>query len=132
MFPFVLRALRMMAYIITVPKVSPARLADRLAAIARKEKLRVHQDALLQLAERSGCDVRSCLCALQYMGEACVDSNFSLGLKDSRRGLFDCWKDVLQIPVSRGGPLSVRERVQLVLKAAHSGKKINNNMINLI
>ena len=111
-----------MAYVIPVPKVDTSRLADRLATIARREKLRADQDALYQLAEHSGCDVRSCLCALQYLGEACMNSSFHLGLKDTKRGLFDCWKDILQIPMERGGPMNIRGRIQRVLKASYSGK----------
>lgn len=110
-----------MAFVIAVPKISSVRLADRLAIIARKERLKTDPGALLQLAERSGCDVRSCLCALQYMGEARSTTNFSLGLKDTKRGLFDCWKDVLQVPMARDGIVPVKERVQVVLKAAYSG-----------
>ncbi|XP_043280438.1 chromosome transmission fidelity protein 18 homolog [Venturia canescens] len=117
-----LKPLRGMAFVITVPKIHSVRLADRLAIIARKEKLKTDQGALLQLAERSGCDIRSCLCALQYMGEACSTTNFHLGLKDTKRGLFDCWKDILQVPLARDGIVPIKERVQVVLKAVYSGE----------
>ncbi|XP_057324055.1 chromosome transmission fidelity protein 18 homolog isoform X2 [Microplitis mediator] len=115
-----LRPLRAAAYIIYVPRITPAALSDRLATIARKERLDVDQRTLLQLAEKSGCDVRSCVNALQYMGEDCDKSNLDLSLKDSKKGLFEFWKDMLQIPHDKTGPLSLRERVQKILKSAYS------------
>ncbi|KZC08339.1 Chromosome transmission fidelity protein 18 like protein [Dufourea novaeangliae] len=81
-----LRALRTTALIISVPAVSPMRLADRLMEISRKEHLKVNPDALLKLAEISGCDVRSCLGALQYMGGAKLGDNMTFALKDNSIG----------------------------------------------
>ncbi|XP_076287009.1 chromosome transmission fidelity protein 18 homolog isoform X2 [Lasioglossum baleicum] len=117
-----LRPLRATALIIPVPEVSPARLADRLIEISRKENLIVNSDALLKLAEISGCDVRSCLGALQYMGGAKLGDNLSFALKDSRKGLFDSWKQILAIPMNRGGVLPIPERVRLVLKTVQNGE----------
>ncbi|XP_078042301.1 chromosome transmission fidelity protein 18 homolog [Augochlora pura] len=117
-----LRPLRASALIIPVPEVSPARLADRLMEVSRKENLNVNADALLKLAEISGCDVRSCLGALQYMGGAKLGDNLSFALKDSRKGLFDSWKQILTIPMNRGGILSIPERVRLILKTVQYGE----------
>ncbi|XP_033340311.2 chromosome transmission fidelity protein 18 homolog isoform X1 [Megalopta genalis] len=117
-----LRPLRAAALIIPVPEVSPARLADRLMEVSRKEELEVNSDALLKLAEISGCDVRSCLGALQYMGGAKLGDNLSFALKDTRKGLFDSWKQILAIPVNRLGILSIPERVRLVLKTVQYGE----------
>lgn len=114
-----------------MPRITPAALSDRLATIARKERLDVDQRTLLQLAEKSGCDVRSCVNALQYMGEDCNKSNLDLSLKDSKKGLFEFWKEMLQIPHDKTGPLSLRERVQKILKSAYSSKFISIIIYNI-
>ncbi|EGI65784.1 Chromosome transmission fidelity protein 18-like protein [Acromyrmex echinatior] len=79
-----LRALRAVAVIIPIQEVSPLRLAERLMDLARKEKLNVDFNDLVKIAERSGCDVRACIGALQYMGSSNLKDNLSLGLKDTR------------------------------------------------
>ncbi|XP_017754396.1 PREDICTED: chromosome transmission fidelity protein 18 homolog [Eufriesea mexicana] len=117
-----LRALRAIALIIPVPEVSPTRLADRLMEISQKENLKVNPDALLRLVEISGCDIRSCLGALQYMGGISLGDNLSFALKDSRKGLFDSWKQILTIPMNKSGILSISERVRLVLKTVQNGE----------
>ena len=110
-----------MALVIPVPEIRPAMLADRLMEIAHKEGLKVELRDLMNLAERSGCDIRTCLGALQYMGGANVKENLSLGLKDTRKGLFDSWKTLLQVPMTPKGILSPLERVGLVLKIVQQG-----------
>ncbi|XP_031840583.1 chromosome transmission fidelity protein 18 homolog [Nomia melanderi] len=117
-----LRSLRATALIIAVPEVSPARLADRLMEVSRKENLKVNPDVLLKLAEISGCDVRSCLGALQYMGGAKLGDNVSFALKDSRKGLFDSWKQILAIPMDKRGILPISKRVSLVLKTVQNAE----------
>ncbi|XP_006610723.1 chromosome transmission fidelity protein 18 homolog [Apis dorsata] len=117
-----LRALRTVALIISVPEVSSTRLADRLMEISQKENLKVNPDALLTLVEISGCDIRSCLGALQYMGGIHSKDNLSFALKDSRKGLFDSWKQILTIPMNRSGILSISERIRLVLNIVQNGE----------
>ena len=112
-----------MALVIPVPEVRPSMLADRLMEIARKEGLRVELRDLMKLAERSGCDVRTCLGALQYMRGANMKENLSLGLKDTRKGLFDSWKVLLQIPMTQKGILSPHERIGLVLQTVQRGRQ---------
>ncbi|XP_074102404.1 chromosome transmission fidelity protein 18 homolog [Cotesia typhae] len=114
-----LRPLRAVAFSIYVPRITPAALSDRLLTIAHRERLDVDQRVLLQIAEKSGCDVRSCVNALQYMGDDCEKTNLDLSLKDSK-GLFEFWKDMFLVPHDKTGPLSLRERVQRVLKSAYS------------
>ena len=117
-----LRALRVAALVVPVPEVSPARLVDRLLQVARKERVKVNHDALLKLAEISGCDIRSCLGALQYMGGVKLGDNLSFALKDTRKGLFDSWKQIFKIPMNRSGILPLPERVRLVLKTVQYGE----------
>ncbi|CAK9798019.1 Chromosome transmission fidelity protein 18 homolog [Anthophora quadrimaculata] len=117
-----LRALRAIALIIPVPEVSPIRLADRLMEISQKENLKVNSDALLKLVEISGCDIRSCLGALQYTGGINLGENLSFALKDSQKGLFDSWKQILTIPMNKNGILPISERVRLVLRTVQNGE----------
>ncbi|XP_063995530.1 chromosome transmission fidelity protein 18 homolog [Diachasmimorpha longicaudata] len=115
-----LRSLRQMAYIINVPKVSPANLADRLATIARREHVKVDQGTLIQLVERSGCDIRACLGALQYLGADCGKENHSLGDKDMKKTIFEAWREILKVPMDRAGPLTPRIRAQRILEVSYS------------
>ncbi|EFN74480.1 Chromosome transmission fidelity protein 18-like protein [Camponotus floridanus] len=117
-----LRALRAAAIIIPVPEVSPLRLAERLMEIAKKEKLNVDFGDLVKIAERSGCDVRACVGALQYMGGANLKDNISLGLKDTRKNLFDSWKSILTIPMNKRGVITIPERIQNILKTVQNGE----------
>ncbi|KAK0168430.1 hypothetical protein PV327_002232 [Microctonus hyperodae] len=115
-----LRQLRAVAYMINLSKVSVTNLTDRLQNIAQRENIRVSQSTLLRLAERSGCDIRVCLSALQYMGKDSENIEAGLGTKDTRKGLFKSWQELLQIPMKRNGPLSIRERVRIIYDSAHT------------
>lgn len=95
--------------------------------LAKKEKLNVDFGDLVKIAERSGCDVRACIGALQYMGSANLKDNLSLGLKDTRKNLFDSWKSILTIPMNKGGILTILERIQNIWKTVQNG-----NFIKLI
>lgn len=110
-----------MALVIPVPAIEPKRLADRLMEISRKEHLKVEYTHLIKLSERSGCDIRTCLGALQYMRGSNIKENLSLGLKDTRKGLFDSWKTLLQVPSTQKGFLTPKERIGLVLKTVNQG-----------
>lgn len=110
-----------MALVIPVPEIQPRMLADRLIEIARKENLKVEYSDLMKLAERSGCDIRTCLGALQYMRGSNIRENLSLGLKDTHKGLFDSWKTLLQVPMNQKGFSSPKERIGLVLKTVNQG-----------
>lgn len=115
------RTLRIAAVTIPIPEVSPLRLAERLMEITRKEKLNADFGDLVKMAERSGCDVRSCVGALQYMGSANLNQNLCLSLKDTRKNLFHSWKSILTIPVHRKGVVTISERTQNILKMVQNG-----------
>ncbi|KAG5315342.1 CTF18 protein, partial [Pseudoatta argentina] len=117
-----LRALRAVAVIIPIQEVSPLRLAERLMDLARKEKLNVDFNDLVKIAERSGCDVRACIGALQYMGSSNLKDNLSLGLKDTRKSLFDSWRSILTIPMNKEGVLNISERIQNILRSVQNGE----------
>lgn len=89
--------------------------------LAKREKLNVDFGDLVKIAERSGCDVRACIGALQYMGSSNLKDNLSLGLKDTRKNLFDSWKSILTIPVNKGGILTIPERIQNIWKTVQNG-----------
>lgn len=95
--------------------------------LARKEKLKVDFEDLVKIAERYGCDVRACIGALQYMGNASLKDNLCLGLKDTRKNLFDSWKTILTVPMSKGGVLTIPERIKNILRTVQNG-----NFIKLI
>lgn len=116
-----LRQLKAMALVIPVPAIEPTKLADRLMEISRKEHLKVEYTHLIKLSERSGCDIRTCLGALQYMRGSNIKENLSLGLKDTRKGLFDSWKILLQVPMTQKGFFSPKERINLILKTVNRG-----------
>ncbi|XP_011497197.1 PREDICTED: chromosome transmission fidelity protein 18 homolog [Ceratosolen solmsi marchali] len=112
-----LRSLRNIALVINVPEVTSSTLAARLYEIAYKEGLNIDLRILMQLAEKSGCDIRACLGILQYSGGAPnILQNIAFGLKDTRKGLFDAWKEIFQIPIDRKGALSGSERTRKILK----------------
>jgi len=92
---------------------------------ASGEKLKVDFGDLVKIAERSGCDVRACIGALQYMDSANLKDNLSLGLKDTRKNLFDSWKNILMIPMNK--QLTISERIQNILRTVQNG-----NFIRLI
>lgn len=117
-----LRALRPLALVIPVSGVSAGRLAGRLMEIVRRQGLDADPSALVDLAEQSGCDVRACLGALQYMGGVKAGQKLSIAPKDVRRGIFDCWRQILQVPRGRSGPLPPNERIQRILQVAYGGE----------
>lgn len=104
--------------------MSSLRLAERLMQISKKEKLNTDFGDLVQLAEKSGCDVRSCIGALQYMGNAGFKDNLSLGLKDTRKNLFDSWQSIFMIPINKRGIVNIPERVDNILKTVQNGNFI--------
>lgn len=76
-----------------------------------------------QLAEKSACDVRACLGILQYSGAGSdVLRNLDFGLKDMKKGLFDAWRDMLHVPMTRKGTLTIPERVKKISRITHQGK----------
>lgn len=63
-----LRQLRQIGFVVTFPPISSARLADRLYAIAKVEGIKAELGTLLVLAEKTNCDVRSCISMMQFFG----------------------------------------------------------------
>lgn len=104
-----LRPLRQMAFIVTFPPLDSARLAERLLAIARRERLKSDMTTLLALAEKSGNDVRSCISVLQFYANSrkpleLVDvMKSNIGDKDKQKGLFEIWSSVFHIRRNKDG-----------------------------
>lgn len=102
-----LRALRQVAFVVTFPPLDASRLAERLLAICRKERLRTDMTALLALADKSGNDVRSCISILQFYATTnkpltLVDVlKSNIGQKDRQKGLFDIWSSIFHVQRSK-------------------------------
>lgn len=111
-----LRPLRQLAFIVNFGTIGVNRLAERLAQIARAERMRADMAALLALAEKTGSDVRACLAVLQFHHDSeAVKAGggkmvqpprpltlldvlrTNVGQKDQQRGLFAVWQSVFQI-----------------------------------
>ncbi|KAJ8687340.1 hypothetical protein QAD02_023134 [Eretmocerus hayati] len=118
-----LRPLRSMALVLNVPEVDPSSLADRLSEVARNEGLKVDPRVLRHLAEKSGCDVRACLGILQYTGGGSdMMKDLASSLRDTKKGLFDAWRDMLKIPRNRQGALSNHQRSLNVITLVHQAE----------
>lgn len=63
-----LRQLRQIGFVVSFPPISSARLADRLYCIAKQEGIKSDLGTLLVLAEKTNCDVRSCISMMQFFG----------------------------------------------------------------
>lgn len=61
-----LRPLRQIALVVMFPPIDAALLAERLSMICKEENLFTDFGALLALAEKSACDVRSCISTMQF------------------------------------------------------------------
>eukprot|EP00794_Sanderia_malayensis_P009084 gene9084-10053_t len=101
-----LRQLRQMSLTLTVPTISPGRLAQRLLEISRKERLKSDMTCLLALCDKSENDIRSCVNTLQFIskkhGEVKAQhlQDVSIGQKDFQKDLSFVWKSVFQLPKS--------------------------------
>lgn len=63
-----LRQLRQIGFVVSFPPISSAKLADRLYVIAKREGIKTDLGTLLVLAEKTNCDVRSCISMMQFFG----------------------------------------------------------------
>ncbi|XP_026480054.1 chromosome transmission fidelity protein 18 homolog [Ctenocephalides felis] len=98
-----LRALRQCAFVVTFPPTENSRLAERLLEISKAQNLKTDLGALLVLADKTNCDVRSCLSALQFFSGRKKQLRImdvyksNIGQKDMQKGMFAVWKDIFQI-----------------------------------
>ena len=98
-----LRPLREAARVFRFAAPSPARLAARLRDIAAREGLRAEPRAFAALAERTQCDVRAALHALQLLSRLrrpirVADVATAVGAKDLTVGPMDAWRALLTKP----------------------------------
>jgi len=99
-----LRQLRQVAFTLKFPPTLPSRLAGRLLAISQKESLRIDMTALLQLAEKTENDIRSCLNTLQFIQQKKKEfrpedlKNVDIGRKDMKKGVQLILTEVFQLP----------------------------------
>jgi len=99
-----LRQLRQSALSLSVPQISPSRLAQRLLEISRKQKMKADIGCLLALCDKSENDIRSCVNTLQFIFKKHGELNalhlqdISIGQKDFHKGLYFVLKSVFQLP----------------------------------
>lgn len=99
----VLRPLRDVAKVFMVRPPSAEKLVERLRVIAKKEKLKTDKMTLRGLAERTECDIRSCLNTMQFIAKKQKSmkmtdiSSVGAGQKDVTMGVFRLWKDLLHL-----------------------------------
>jgi len=97
-----LRPLRDVSVAWKFEKCNTDRLLERLKVVCRAEKLAIGAALLRALADTTEQDVRSCLHSLQFLqglsGQLTTEmmARMAIGKKDSQRGLFDLWDDVMQ------------------------------------
>ena len=102
-----LRQLKTVALIINFPQTVTAKLSNRLSFICNEEMLHSNITALMMLCERSGNDIRACLNSLQFISHKTNDISIELiaskvaDRKDTHKGLFDLWKEVFHLPITR-------------------------------
>lgn len=77
--------------------------------------------ALVQLAERSECDMRCCLNTLQFLARAgrrirpADVTGLNIGLKDMTKGAFAVWNQLLSTRVRSLAPQPIARSHQIVL-----------------
>ncbi|XP_064009584.1 chromosome transmission fidelity protein 18 homolog [Pogoniulus pusillus] len=100
-----LRPLRQQSFLLSFPRTSPSRLAQRLCEIALQQGMRADAGALLALCEKTDNDIRSCINTLQFLhrrGQKELNiqmvQTMKIGLKDQNKGLFSIWQEIFQLP----------------------------------
>lgn len=99
-----LRQLRQVAFTIRFPPTLPSRLAGRLLSISKTEKMRIDMTCLLQLADKTENDIRSCLNTLQFIHRKKKElkaedlKNMEVGQKDMKKGVRTILTEVFQLP----------------------------------
>jgi hypothetical protein len=75
---------------------------ERIEGISLKEGLKLDSGSLHKLAEKTECDIRSCLSTMQFLkgksGTARSDFLSHLGNKDKSKGIFTVWEDIFFLP----------------------------------
>ncbi|KAK9841303.1 hypothetical protein WJX74_003531 [Apatococcus lobatus] len=96
-----LRPLRFAARSVQLKKPLAVRLTSRLEGICARERIKADRQALLVLAERSDCDMRSCLNTLQFLSRQTKHirvahvRSIKIGEKDATQSAFKLWQQLL-------------------------------------
>ncbi|KAM9372393.1 chromosome transmission fidelity protein 18 homolog [Phaethornis superciliosus] len=100
-----LRPLRHQSFLLTFPRTSPSRLAQRLCEVTLQQGMRADMGALLALCQKTENDIRSCINTLQFLHgrgqkELSVQmvQTMKIGWKDQNKGLFSIWQEIFQLP----------------------------------
>ncbi|XP_022687359.1 chromosome transmission fidelity protein 18 homolog isoform X2 [Varroa jacobsoni] len=129
-----LRQLRQTALMLQLPQTQSHRLVFRLQEVLRKERMKYDRAALQALSEKTGNDIRSCLCTLQFLqarkGQTGMISmtdvaGVAVGDKDMEQSLSNVVRSVFSKPTgnpnySTASPANRQRRSLSVLMLAQS------------
>lgn len=77
-------------------------LVERIQEISFRENLNLDNTTMHALAEKSECDIRSCLSSMQFLKRRKTTSKDALlaqlGGKDKNKGIFSVWTDIFTMP----------------------------------
>lgn len=139
-----LRLLRQQAFVVNFPPISSAHLADRLYHIAKRENIKTDLGTMLVLAEKTNCDVRSCVSMMQFFGAMKKPLTLhevlksTMGEKDHNKGLFQIWSSIFQIQRPRriltasNGLLDTEDDQQQHQSVAMSDMSLATRMQNVL
>lgn len=122
-----LRPLRQMAFVVNFPPTTSARLADRLAEIARLQRVKTDTGAMMALGEKTNNDIRACLSVLHFFKAQNKPVTLSevwkssVGQKDVQKGLFSVWQNIFHV-----------ERPKTNGEVAHEGKNNSRKILDAV
>eukprot|EP01012_Entosiphon_sulcatum_P016068 TRINITY_DN21015_c0_g1_i2.p1 TRINITY_DN21015_c0_g1~~TRINITY_DN21015_c0_g1_i2.p1 ORF type:complete len:722 (+),score=110.61 TRINITY_DN21015_c0_g1_i2:25-2166(+) len=122
----VLRELKSIAKVFTVPAIPVSQMTGRLRQICASEGLEFDRMALDELCTLADGDVRSCLNTLQFLKQKNLKvttkgvAQANVGAKDHVRALFPLWHDILHRLSDKAAYLRRLPRVQ----PANEGKRL--------
>ncbi|CAG7731465.1 unnamed protein product [Allacma fusca] len=102
-----LRNLRPLAVNLQFPSILPSALVERLKEVSLREDLSMDSVTLHKLAEKTDCDIRSCLSSMQFLksynssGGISNDIFNQIAKKDKNKGIFAVWDEIFKLPLGK-------------------------------
>lgn len=114
-----LRPLRDIAKVFSFKRPSAERLAQRLQIVCSTEGLACEKSTLRMLADKSDCDMRTCLNTLQFLsrrGQRAIRAYdieaIKIGQKDVTKGAFAMWNELMQRKKQQGTMSSIKKQAE--------------------
>jgi len=114
-----LRQLRDIAKVFSFKRPSAERLAQRLQMVCSTEGLACEKSTLRMLADKSDCDMRTCLNTLQFIsrrGQRAIRAYdieaIKIGQKDVTKGAFSMWNELMQRKKPQGTISSIKKQAE--------------------